>query len=159
MRILIYRCGSGWGGIERRVLIDTTLKKIVDIDKIFSYMVRAKYPEQEIKHLFDVNLINDELDSFPSCYISEFNEDLSLLECFLDDCELTKKIQVAMDHQIDYMYILTKDGEIRKVWDTNYNITYPTNKTLCAKINKLMDYVSGVFSTIRSIGLDDVPGA
>lgn len=141
MKILIHRCGSGWGGIVEKVLIDTDAKTIVDLQSIYKNMIKTGAPAKDLSHIQSQEVIYDEISEFPEEYVYDFNEDLSLLESFLSDCDLTVKRIAQMDQQRDFVYVLTDKYRIRKIWDTEFYVTHPSNDALCAKINELLKFI------------------
>lgn len=131
MRILIVRSGSGWGGIVCRYLIDTSEKIIVDLLGCYKLKKDSTYFDEE-------KVLKLSLDNFPSQAMLEFNYNIDLLESFLSDCELHEEPCMMMDHQIDSVYVLDKDDNIRCVYDTD-GFIWPENAALCAKLQKLVE--------------------
>lgn len=139
MKIFIHRGGSGWGGVTGDYLIDTCAKTKLDCDKCFrDHHYECGHKCRECSK------------SKPTNAISEFNHDLSLLEAFLPTCELVHLGYCMMDQQIDKVHIQCSRGNWRKVWDTD-DVTYPTNEALCAKLRKLIEFVSGGILIIGGI--------
>ena len=130
MRILIERCGSGWGGIFRRRLYDIQNRVCINLDKCFSITKNDVFYTTNVLHMM--------LSEFPQTTISPCNHNLSLLEMFLPDCELSNPEYTMFDQQTDIVHILTDDGSIRCVYNSSFNIT-PINPALCAKLNRLID--------------------
>lgn len=141
MKILIDRRGSGWGGIVEYVLIDTDAKAMVDLHSIYNNMIHTSAPAKDLSHIQSQEVIYDGISEFPQEYVYNFKEDLSLLESFLSDCDLTVKRVAQIDHQRDFIYVLTDKYRIRKIWDTDFYVTRPTNDALCTKINELLKFV------------------
>ena len=137
MKIYIYRGGSGWGGIEGSVLIDTTLKKYINFKEYFRW--NYDHPNKKFPGKTGVDCLSSDISDYPKEVIRDFPYDISLLECFLDDCELFKKKFASMDQQIDEVYILTENSEVRKVFDTRFGFTCPANPALNAKLRKLVE--------------------
>ena len=131
MRILIERCGSGWGGSTGRWLHDTEQKVKVDLSNCYYITNDKKY--------FGIDVLRMELSDFPKVSVHPCNYDLSLLESFLPDYELTNPDYVMMDQQVDIVHILLDDGSIRCVYDTSMTDIKPANPALRAKLELLID--------------------
>lgn len=138
MKIYIYRGGSGCGGIYGRCLIDTSERKIVNLCKYSEWNHCNSHQRHPGKDCVDS--LSSEVSDYPAECVKDFSYDLSLLESFLDTCELHANQFAAMDQQADTVYILTSSSEVRKVWDTSYGEIYPENPALCAKLQKLIDF-------------------
>lgn len=131
MRILIERCGSGWGGVVSKWLYDTDKKVKVDIIKCYRVTKDNKF--------FERNVLRMGFTDFPHECVCPCNYDLSLLESFLPDCELTNPSYVMVDQQVDIVHILLDDGSIRCVYDTTITDIKPINPALRAKLELLID--------------------
>ena len=132
MKILVVRSGSGWGGVVSRYLIDTTEKVMIDLYKCF-YLAKDKNSE----YLTD-SVFNFDISDFPEKACLKYTFNIDLLESFLADCELHEEECVLMDQQIDSVYVLDSDKNIRCVYDTDWCL-WPENPALCAKLQKLID--------------------
>ena len=131
MRILIGRHGSGWGGVHSNWLHDTQNKIKINLDQCYRTTKDNKY--------FKTNILKTPIDEFPQECIYPCNYDLSLLESFLPDCELTNPGYAMMDQQVDIVHILLDDDSIRCVYDTRRTDIKPVNPALCAKLELLIN--------------------
>lgn len=130
MRVLVHRCGSGWGGAHGYYLYDSKSKKSINLDKAFSVTKDKKFLSAEV--------LRFKMSDFPKESIREFPHNISLLN-FLSSCDLYYSGITMMDQQIDYVYVLDEENNIRCVLDTNRQY-WPANDALCAKLHKLLDY-------------------
>ena len=135
MKIFIVRHGSGWGGKMGKIMIDTSKKKWINLDKY-----QSKYRSSLYKYdKDDINSLSAKIEDYPEDCIGDFSWDVSLLESFLEDCELHRENFNAMDAQEDEVFILTTKSEVRKVYTTIGEICYPENPALFAKLQKLVE--------------------
>ena len=103
MKIWIYRGGSGWGGIEGEMFIDTGLKLAVtsnNLLKLYREFPKSSVFEDQARWLQSPSVLYKDIRWFDPRSIIEFDKDLSLLESFLEDCELHKERIIRFDQQI-----------------------------------------------------------
>lgn len=137
MRILIERCGSGWGGYEGKYLVDTKEKKVIDIWKSYLKIKAEVY--------LDVGkCIRLPLDSFPEIYTNQLDFDVHDLEFFLPTAEIEIDNTICFDQQVDYAYYLAENGQVICILDTSGNgeNRYLENTQLAKKLRDLVEVVS-----------------